>query len=65
MVAKRRVNGEGSIRKRRDGRREGRCTAGCTPAIGKTIYKNGLGRLQNTYLGGRKTAPLYSRDKAA
>lgn len=45
-MAKKRANGEGSIRKRKDGRWEGRYTAGHDPATGKTIYKNVLGRTQ-------------------
>ncbi|MCI9609810.1 MAG: site-specific integrase, partial [Oscillibacter sp.] len=45
-MAKRRANGEGSIRKRKDGRREGRYTAGRDPATGKAIYKNVLGKTQ-------------------
>ncbi len=43
-MAKRRANGEGSIRKRRDGRWEGRYTAGRDPVTGKAIYKNVLGK---------------------
>ena len=45
-MAKRRANGEGSIRKRKDGRWEGRYTAGHDPDTGKAIYKNVLGRTQ-------------------
>ena len=45
-MAKRRANGEGSIRKRRDGRWEGRYTAGRDPVTGKAIYKNVLGKTQ-------------------
>ena len=45
-MAKKRANGEGSIRKRKDGRWEGRYTAGHDSATGKTIYKNVLGRTQ-------------------
>ncbi len=45
-MAKRRANGEGSIRKRKDGRWEGRYTAGRDPMTGKTIYKNVLGKTQ-------------------
>ena len=45
-MAKKRANGEGSIRKRKDGRWEGRYTAGHDPVTGKTIYKNVLGRTQ-------------------
>ena len=39
-MAKRRANGEGSIRKRKDGRWEGRYTAGHDPDTGKQIFKN-------------------------
>ena len=45
-MAKRRANGEGNIRKRKDGRWEGRYTAGRDPETGKTIYKNVLGKTQ-------------------
>ena len=41
-----RANGEGNIRKRKDGRWEGRYTAGHDPETGKPIYKNVLGRTQ-------------------
>lgn len=43
-MAKRRANGEGNIRKRKDGRREGHCTAERAPVTGKPIYKNVLGK---------------------
>ncbi len=43
---KRRSNGEGNIRKRKDGRWEGRYTAGHDPATGKQIFKNVLGKTQ-------------------
>lgn len=45
-MAKRRANGEGSIRKRKDGRWEGRYTAGRNPETGKPIYRNVLGKAQ-------------------
>ena len=45
-VAKRRSNGEGNIRKRKDGRWEGRYTAGRDPVTGKQIFKNVLGKTQ-------------------
>ena len=45
-MAKKRANGEGSIRKQKDGRWEGRYTAGHAPNTGKTIYKNVLGKTQ-------------------
>ena len=45
-MAKKRANGEGSIRKRKDGRWEGRYTAGHDSETGKAIYKNVLGKTQ-------------------
>ena len=45
-MSKRRANGEGSIRKRKDGRWEGRYTAGYDPATGKRIIRNVLGKTQ-------------------
>lgn len=45
-MAKRRSNGEGNIRKRKDGRWEGRYTAGINPENGKQIFKNVLGKTQ-------------------
>ena len=45
-MAKKRANGEGNIRKRKDGRWEGRYTAGHDPVTGKPIYKNVLGKTQ-------------------
>ena len=45
-MAKRRANGEGNIRKRKDGRWEGRYTAGHDPETGKAIYKNVLAKTQ-------------------
>ena len=45
-MAKKRANGEGSIRKRSDGRWEGRYTAGRDPETGKPICKNVLGKTQ-------------------
>ena len=45
-MAKKRANGEGNIRKRSDGRWEGRYTAGHDPETGKAIYRNVLGRTQ-------------------
>ena len=45
-MAKKRANGEGNIRKRKDGRWEGRYTAGRDPQTGKRINKNVLGRTQ-------------------
>ena len=45
-MAKKRANGEGSIRKRSDGRWEGRYTAGYNNKTGKRIIKNVLGKTQ-------------------
>ena len=45
-MAKRRANGEGSIRKRKDGRWEGRYTAGYDPKTGKRKVKSVLGKTQ-------------------
>ena len=45
-MAKKRANGEGNIRKRADGRWEGRYTAGYHPKTGKRIIKNVLGKTQ-------------------
>ncbi len=45
-MPKKRANGEGNIRKRKDGRWEGRYTAGYDPATGKRILKNVLGKTQ-------------------
>lgn len=45
-MAKRRANGEGNIRKRKDDRWEGRYTAGTDPVTGKAIVKNVLGKTQ-------------------
>ena len=55
-MAKKRANGEGSIRKRKDGRWEGRYTAGHDPETGKAIYKNVLGRTQAEVKEKLKTA---------
>ena len=43
-MAKKRANGEGNIRKCKDGCWEGRYTAGYDPATGKRIIKNVLGK---------------------
>ena len=45
-MAKKRANGEGNIRKRSDGRWEGRYTAGHDPVTSKRITKNVLGKTQ-------------------
>ena len=45
-MPKRRANGEGNIRKQKDGRWEGRYTVGHDPETGKAIIKNVLGKTQ-------------------
>lgn len=45
-MAKRRANGEGNIRKRKDGRWEGRYTTGRHPLTRKVMTKNVLGKTQ-------------------
>ena len=45
-MAKRRARGEGSLRKRSDGRWEGRYTAGRDKATGKLLYRNVLAKTQ-------------------
>ena len=45
-MARRRARGEGSIRKRKDGRWEGRYTIGRDEETGKLIYKNVLAKTQ-------------------
>ena len=45
-MAKKRTNGEGNIRKRKDGYWEGRYTAGYDPETGQRIIKNVLGKTQ-------------------
>ena len=46
-MPKKRANGEGSLRKRKDGHWEGRYTAGCDPATGKPIHKSVLAKTQS------------------
>lgn len=55
-MAKKRANGEGNIRKRKDGRGEGRYTAGHDPTTGKPIYKNVLDKTQAEVKGKLKRA---------
>ena len=55
-MAKKRANGEGNIRKRKDGRWEGRYTAGYDPKTGKRIIKNVLGKTQAEVKEKLKTA---------
>ena len=45
-MTKKRANGEGSIRKRKDGRWEGRYVVGHDPITGKMISRNVLGKTQ-------------------
>ena len=54
-MAKKRANGEGNIRKRKDGRWEGRYTAGIDPETGKPIAKaSSRGRSANAKKSSRK-----------
>ena len=46
-MPKKRANGEGSLRKRKDGRWEGRYTAGNDPTTGKPIHKSVLAKTQS------------------
>ena len=55
-MSKRRANGEGNIRKRKDGRWEGRYTAGYDQETGKRIIKNVLGKTQAEVKEKLKTA---------
>ena len=55
-MPKRRANGEGNIRKRKDGRWEGRYTAGYDLESGKRIIKNVLGKTQTEVKEKLKTA---------
>ena len=55
-MTKRSANGEGNIQKRKDGRWEGRYTAGHDPETGKPIYKNVLGKTQAEANSKLKTA---------
>ena len=45
-MAKRRARGEGSLRKRSDGRWEGRYTVGRDEVTGKLLYRNVLAKTQ-------------------
>ena len=60
-MAKRRANGEGNIRKRKDGRWEGRYTAGYDQN-GKRIIRNVLGRTQAEANAKLKEAIEMERD---
>lgn len=60
-MAKKRANGEGNIRKRKDGRWEGRYTAGYDPKTGKRIIKNVLGKTQGEVKEKLKTAIAESQ----
>ena len=61
-MAKRRANGEGSIRKRADGRWEGRYTVGYDPETGKQKFKNVLGKSQSEVKEKLKAAIEESKD---
>ena len=62
-MAKKRANGEGNIRKRADGRWEGRYTAGYHPESGKRIIKNVLGKTQ-AECKAKLSAAMYDYMKA-
>ena len=55
-MAKRRGNGEGSIRKRKDGRWEGRYTVGTDPETGAPLSRNVLGKTQAEVMEKLKSA---------
>ncbi len=57
-MAKKRANGEGNIRKRKDGRWEGRYTAGHDPITGIKPYIRGI---PLTKLSSRRLQRLYKR----
>lgn len=61
-MAKRRANGEGNIRKRADGRWEGRYTVGHDPKPGKQKFKNVLGKTQAEVKEKLKAAIEASKD---
>ena len=61
-MAKRRANGEGNLRKQKDGRWEGRYTAGRAPETGRVIYKNVLGKTQAEAKAKLKEAIEMERD---
>lgn len=61
-MAKRRANGEGSIRKRADGRWEGRYTVGYDPETGKQKFKNVLGKTQTEVKEKLKAAIEETKD---
>ena len=61
-MAKRRANGEGNIRKRSDGRWEGRYTAAYDPDTGKRITKNVLGKTQAEVKEKLKAAQEATKD---
>lgn len=63
-MSKKRANGEGSIRKRKDGRWEGRYTAGYDKD-GKVITKNVLGKTQAEVKEKLKTAVVRGIYQAA
>ena len=60
-MSKKRANGEGNIRKRKDSRWEGRYTAGYDPKTGKRIIKNVLGKTQGEVKEKLKTAMAESQ----
>ena len=63
-MAKRRCNGEGSIRKRKDGRWEGRYTVGHDPVTGKQIIKNVIST-QNAIYNAESIEDIKSRSSGS
>ena len=64
-MAKKRANGEGSIRKRKDGRWEGRYTAGYDTKTGKRIIKNVLGKTQAEVMSSSSSATPFPGSEAS
>ena len=65
IMPKRRANGEGNIRKRKDGRWEGRYTVGRDPETGKAIIKNVLGKTQAEVKDEQMEREIFARGKTA
>lgn len=67
-MAKKRANGEGNIRKRKDGRWEGRFTVSHDPITGKPIARSGQnpggsqGKIEES-TGGSWAGGLYQKGK--
>ena len=61
-MARKRANGEGSLRKRKNGTWEGRVSLGVNPETGKTITKSVYGRTQKE-VREKMTALLYGEER--